>query len=217
MSNLRCCKQSSIAIFAVLTFISSTPNRARADILSDNLSNTSAGTLSATSGSWFATSFGTGASAYKLIDVSLLLAETSPGTAELDIYTDGGLQPGTFVGALTSPSSYSSALAETTFTAHGVTLSANSTYWAVLRAGSGQFDWSWTADNTGKGIGFQDTWGESDDAGTTWFTDNTYPVQARVTADAVPETGTLAGFLVGGSMLGAFLLRRRQAGVPARS
>src|SRR5439155_4978154 len=111
------------------------------------------------------------------------------------------------VGTLTSPASYSTSLAQTTFTAGSLSLAANSTYWVVLQANSGEFDWAWTSDNTGSGVGFQDTYGESPDAGASWFTVNTDPVQFSVSAlSPVPEPGSLA--LVGAAVAG-FLAHRR--------
>ena len=97
------------------------------------------------------------------------------------------------MGVLTSPTSYSSTLANTTFTASDINLAANSTYWVVLEAQSGEFDWSWIASNTGTGIGFQNTWGNSNDAGATWFIYNIYPTQMRVSiaSSSVPEPGPI--------------------------
>src|SRR6185369_1190291 len=84
----------------------------------------------------------------------------------------------------TAPAAYSSTAAATIFTTSGISLSANSTYWIVLQAGSGKFDWSWTADTSGDGAGFQRTWGQSLDAGATWATYAIYPTQFQVTATA---------------------------------
>ncbi len=55
-----------------------------------------------------------------------------------------GAQPGTLVGNLNSPSSYSATLAATNFSTSGLSLAANTQYWVVLNANSGAFDWSWT-------------------------------------------------------------------------
>lgn len=172
--------------------------------LSDNITGVATGGTVAASGSnWLAASFGTGDSTYQLDSVTLLLENTVPGNAVVDIYTDGGLQPGTLVGALTSPSGYLGPLVETTFTASGITLAADSTYWVVLAATSGEFDWGWAASDSGTGIGFQDTWSQSFDGGNSWFTfvgPDSYPTQMIVTA-SVPEPGTLTLFGIGGSLL----------------
>jgi hypothetical protein len=131
-------------------------------------------------------SFATDDSTYTLTSVTLLLANPNAGQARLDLYSDGNLEPGSLLATLTPPDSYSDTLAETIFTADGITLSPNSTYWIVLSADSGEFDWAWTSDNTGNGVGFQHTWGQSDDAGATWYTSDTFPTQFTVTAVAVP-------------------------------
>ncbi len=195
------------------------PPSAGADtvVLSDNITGvTTGGTEAATGSTWLAASFGTGDATYQLDSVTLLLENSVAGAAVVDIYTDGGQQPGSFVGTLTSPSSYLGPLVETTFTASGITLSADSTYWVVLYATSGEFDWGWASSDSGTGVGFQDTWSSSSDGGNTWFTfvgPDSYPTQMIVTA-SVPEPGSLS--LLG---LGAGLLllhqrhRRRRTGL----
>lgn len=204
-----------MAVLTVLALFWINPLTAKADDLSFNLSNTTAGTETATANRGLTASFGTDASDYNLESVTLLLANTGAGQAELSIYTDGNLEPGSLVGSLVSPTSYSSTLAETIFTASGISLSANSTYWVVLRAASGELAWGWTTDNTGEGVGFQNTWGESDDAGLSWFTYDIYPTQMRVSATAataapVPEPATLALLATGVSMGAGFLRRRNR-------
>jgi hypothetical protein len=177
-----------------------------ATILTDNLSAATSGTESATGSTWITGSFGTNASQYLLDSITLLLANSSTGTAEVDIYDDGGLQPGSLIGVLTPPAVYSTTLAQTIFSGNNILLSANSTYWVVLKATTGQFDWAWTSDNTGTGAGFQNTWGSTDDAGATWFTYDVFPVQfsaeASTAAGAAPEPGTLA-LCTTGALLGA--------------
>ena len=69
------------------------------------------------------------------------------------------------LGNFTSPASFSMTLSPTVFTATGLSLSTSSTYWIVLKAISGDFNWAWTTDNTGTGTGFQHTWALSDNAG----------------------------------------------------
>src|SRR6266704_1861033 len=98
---------------------------AAADTLSNNLTATTAGTESATGDTWLAASFGTGASAYTLNSVTLLLANTTAGQAAAYIYTDSGLKPGALLGTLVAPTSNSSTVAQATFTISGVALSAN--------------------------------------------------------------------------------------------
>ena len=52
----------------------------------------------------------------------------------------------------------------------------------VLQATTGSFAWSWTSANTGSGTGFTNTWGDSADAGATWFPSSVFPVQMAVVA-----------------------------------
>jgi hypothetical protein len=192
-----------------------------ADTLSSNLTNTSSGTESATGSTWLTASFGTGSSAATLDTISLLLASSSVGMAEVDLYSDGLLAPGSLVAQLTAPPTYSSTLANTNFTATGVTLSADTTYWIVLKALSGAFNWSWTNDNAGTGTGYQGVWGASTDNGSTWFTYTVYPTQFSVTTSAsaatsTPEPNTWllsgVGLLIAGAALGKRLDGRNRKG-----
>jgi hypothetical protein len=123
-----------------------------------------------------------------------LLSNTVSGTATLALYSDSGLEPDTLVGTLTSPASYSTTLASTTFTTSGITLTANTNYWLVLKANGGTFNWAWTSDNTGTGVGFQHTYGETDNSGGTWYTFDTFPPQFTVTADASTSSAGVLAF-----------------------
>jgi hypothetical protein len=142
----------------VIVLLGAGPQNALAqDNLSDNLSAGTMGTEAASGNTVLTVSFATDDSTYTLTSVTLLLANPSPGQARLDLYSDGNLEPGSLLATLTPPDSYSDTLAETVFTADGIILSPNSTYWIVFSADSGKFDWAWTSDNTGNGVGFQHT------------------------------------------------------------
>lgn len=183
---------------------------AAAEVVSDNLSNATTDTESAIGERWLTASFTTGSddAGYELESVTLLLANTSAGEANLHVFSDGGLEPGVLFGTLTAPAIYSADLAETVFPANGIQLAADSTYWLVLEAASGAFAWGWSVDSSGEGSGFDYTWGECDDAGETWFTHAIYPTQMRV---VVPEPHTL-GEIAAGSALAAvsWLSRNRR-------
>src|SRR5262249_43689747 len=97
--------------------------------LSDNLSEPSAGTETAAGSKWLTASFGTGTDADTRAAVTLLLPNPTAGEARLDLYSDGGLEPGTLIATLTPPPAYSSTLAPATFTTSGVALAAATTYW----------------------------------------------------------------------------------------
>jgi hypothetical protein len=139
----------------------------------------------------------------------LLLDSTDGGTAAVSIYSDGLLSPGSLLGTLTSGTGASSTLTPVTFSTSGLSLAADATYWVVLQATSGSVDWAWTDDNTGSGVGYQGAWGISSDAGSTWFTDDTYPTQfsvdAAVASTATPEPDTLTLAFAGALLAGVFL------------
>ena len=164
------------------------PALSAADLF-DNLDRPAAGAEAVTGDRRLAAAFTSGPAAARLQSVTLLLARTSPdGSASLEIRSDEGLEPGGLVAALAAPASYSSTPQATTFTTDGVQLQAGATYWVVLEASSGAFEWTWTADNTGSGEGFSTLWDSSDDSGAGWFTHDLYPLQLRVTAEGGEAT-----------------------------
>ena len=156
----------------------------RSGIVLNNITNATGGSETATGTTWLTAGFKTDSSTYVLSSVTLLLANTTAGAATLQLYSDGGLEPGSPLATLISPSTYSSTLAFTTFAASGITLSANTTYWLVLKATSGAFGWAWTTDSTGTGSGFLYTWGTTPDSGASWWTQDIYPTQFSLTVSA---------------------------------
>jgi hypothetical protein len=157
--------------------------------LFDNLDRTAAGAETVSGDLRLAAAFSSGSAAARLTSVTLLLARTSAdGSASLEIRSDEGLEPGALVAALAAPASFSSTPQATTFGADGVQLQAGATYWVVLAAASGTFEWSWTADGTGNGEGFSTLWDSSDDGGAGWYTHDLYPLQLRVTAEGAGAT-----------------------------
>jgi len=164
--------------------------------LTDNLSKTTEDAEFVGGDTWIAAAFSTDNASYQISSASLLLSTPEPSTAKLDLYSESSGQPGLLLSTLTSPASFPSAASPVTFTGSSYILSPNSMYWLVLQAPTGSFDWSWTEDNTGAGVGFLAQWAASDDAGGSWFTADSEPMQLRVLADAVtpavPEPGSFA-------------------------
>lgn len=191
---------AALAVIALLA----APFTARASVLSDNLSALSFSSETATGDHWLAASFGTDATYYTLTSVVLRMALVagSGSPAQIDIYTSTGTgigQPGVLLGSLTGPASLPTSTSDVTFTASGTVLSPSTTYWVVLKAqGLGTIlNWSWTPDDTGAGVGFQHTWGFSPDAGGTWSTFDTAPLQMQVNAEAIMPWTDL-GFALAG-------------------
>jgi hypothetical protein len=140
------------------------------------------------SGGEYAQSFATGASNVTLSNVALLINEQSAGTMTAMIYSDSGGHPGTLVGTLTSPASYSSgSFATAVFTASNMTLNANTTYWVVATANSGSFAWR-ESSSTGTGTGFLAANEQySGDGGTSWSGGPTLlQMQVNVVGPALP-------------------------------
>ena len=192
---------SSLAVTVVL----SVGVRAGAGMIFNDLAATNGGAETASGTNWLTAAFTTDSTAYTTLSTTLLLQNTSAGAAELDIYSDGGLRPGTLKSVLTSPATYSSSsLANATFTGSGLTLSANTKYWLVLKATSGAFDWGWTNDDS-----IVQEWGTSSNSGSVWFTDNAFPFQYSVTG-TVPEPRQAAAVAIA-LMSIAFTRRTRHA------
>lgn len=154
-------------------------SRAVATSFFDDLSAANGGSETVSGANWIAGSFTTDASKYTTVAATLLLQQTgSSSPAILNLYSDGGLQPGSLLGTFTSPSTYStSSLASTSFTLSTVTLQANTTYWLVLHSASGSYNWGWTSDFT-----VMNDWASSANSGSIWFGDNAYPYQYKVAA-----------------------------------
>ncbi|MBI5759474.1 MAG: hypothetical protein HZA46_13220 [Planctomycetales bacterium] len=147
----------------------------------DDLSAANGGSYAVSDATYEAGQFTTDSSTYNNLTVSLLMSQTTAGTAQLDLYTNSGIQPGTLIATFTPPASFSSSLANATFTLSGLSLTASTDYWIVLHAPTGAYNWGWTSDFT-----VTQPWGESTDSGSIWFTDDAFPFQYSV----VGSTGT---------------------------
>jgi hypothetical protein len=164
---------------------------ARGEILSDDLANETTDVESASGARWLAASFGTGSNqdGYQLASVTLLLggAVADPAEVVVDVYDDGGLEPGAWLATLAPAGAIPVNVAEATFTASDLVLAPDATHWLVVSAPDVAVEWGWSSDSSGTGDGFQYTWGASDDAGASWFSWAIYPTQMRVVATPVPE------------------------------
>ena len=134
-------------------------------VLFDNIGKPVAHTDTISGPVWLAQSFITDGQSYTLDSATLLLRQTAPGSAQVDIYS-GSSRPTIVVGILSSPAAYSASLTPVTFTASGISLAANSSYWVAIHGlGAGSYEWAWTQDNTGGGVGFSIPLAFSLDAG----------------------------------------------------
>ena len=163
----------------------------------DDLSATNGGSYTVNGSTWEAIEFRTDMSTPSSLVASLLMSQNTAGTAQLDLYSDAGLFPGSLLGTFAAPSNFSASLATSTFSLAGLTLAANTDYWVVLHAPSGSFEWGWTDDFT-----VMNPWGESTNAGSTWFTDNAFPFQVSIDGSNAPVVvADTSVALVGGVLL----------------
>jgi hypothetical protein len=221
---MRYLRFAAVAAFAISTHLSGGPV-----ILTNNLTEPLLGLDTLSTTVWHAISFTTDNNAYTLDSVTLLMelggvstnapslqslignAAAQADIPEADLYSDSSGSPGTLITALTAITSYDTTLQDVTFTAAGVTLLANSTYWVVLRATSGVVTWAYPTTNNGSGVGFTDVYAFSNTSGASWtVATGENPDQAEVIGDlaGVPEPSTL--LLAGlGFLALAVSLRRR--------
>jgi hypothetical protein len=154
-----------------------------------NLSAASGGVEAAAGTRWLAASFVTETTNTMFTGVTLKLSAAAVGVgAQLDVYIDGGLEPGT----LGTVSSIPTSLSDVTWN-NGLTLQASRTYWLVMKAAAGTVNWSWKTANAGTRAGFTQVRGSADDgAAASWWTSDIYPTQITVTAApcSSPSIGT---------------------------
>jgi hypothetical protein len=139
----------------------------------DSLSTTNGGKNNANTTQWLAGAFTTDNSTYSSLTATLLLAQHTFGSANLDLYTDDGQVPGALIGSFTPPTVTFGFLSNVSFTLSSVSLTPNMNYWIVLHAASGSFDWGWTSDVSAN-------WASSSDAGSMWSGLNAHPPQFRI-------------------------------------
>jgi PEP-CTERM motif len=218
---MRYLRFAAVAAFAISTHLSGGPV-----ILTNNLTEPLLGLDTLSTTLWHAISFTTDNNAYTLDSVTLRMelggvttnAASLIGNApaadipEADLYSDSAGSPGALITVLTATSAYDYTLQDVNFAAAGVTLLANSTYWVVLKATSGEVTWAYPTTNNGSGVGFTDVYAFSNTSGASWTVagPGENPDQAEVIGDlaSVPEPSTL--LLAGlGFLALAVSLRRR--------
>ncbi|HEX5010432.1 MAG TPA: choice-of-anchor R domain-containing protein [Planctomycetota bacterium] len=173
---------------------------ARASVLSDNLDQLPLGPEVATVTEWLTASFATDAKSYDLTTVVLRVGSSAASDAVVDIYSSVGTgagEPGVLVGTLTY-SGMSGSLP--VFAAQGIVLDPSTTYWVVVRekpGGGSSIFWTWTPSDAGTGVGFQHTWGFSDDSGGSWTIFDQAPLMMQVNAEELAFWTDLGSALPG--------------------
>jgi hypothetical protein len=166
-------------------------------------------------------SFTTPAQDYSIDSVVLRLqnySTTGGDTASVSFFTHDTSNPGahgatgapgSMVGAaLTSPTSSSTAVNNFTFTpGTGVTLTGSTTYWLVVRATAGAFDWNAdSAADTPTGLATAGVYKQTTGA---WGTNpSTTPNTFDINATAVPEPAQVS--LAAGALLAGFAAWRQR-------
>lgn len=186
--------------------------------LFDNIGRSTGSTSLVLGNAYAANRFNTDGLDYDLTSITLLM-DRQEGTQDaiLEIYSNVDDEPGSSIGILTSPGSYSSGtLTPTTFTASGITLAQSSSYWVVLKSPSESdtFRWASTDNNTGSGAGFSVQNGTSGNGGANWLTYFDSPYQMVITVQPVPEPSSLILSALGFIALGFSVKRRNRLSCP---
>jgi hypothetical protein len=196
---------------AIAAAFMATPFAAQATTLSDNSTQASADTLTATATDWLAASFTMDADYGTATLEAVLQASTVSGASILTLYSSdaSGLIPANYLATFQTLGNLD---ASTTFSLSGISLQSGTSYWVVLSNATGGSTWSWTESSEGTGSGFTGVWANSDDAGGVWFTNSSlYPLQLSVSASSVPEPMSCVLWLSGLGLLGAARRSRQSA------
>lgn len=204
---------------ATLFLLSAASLLSAATTLSTNLSEKPTDTEIIAGPIWVAASFRTDHSSYLLDNVTLGLLESVSGSARLSLFAADGPQPGSLLGTLFSPASYSAVLTDTSFVGNALALVPDSTYWLVLSAPTGSFSWAWTESNVGSRSGFQTNQAVIEDSGSHWGSFTSEPLLMRVDVNPTHELDWLAPFLAAAAVWALFArmrtCHRRSGSVPS--
>jgi len=210
-------RRTGAALFLALAFLCQLVT-AQGTTYLDNLSQPHQYYADVTYSKWVASRFVTDGSAQSFSLNSVLFggvyAATAGGNFQVDIYSTGaGSTVGSLVGALSGASSPDS-LGQYTFTATGITLQANTSYWLVTKVTSGLADYrvSYTQDTAASGgwtIPLTNTYSWSTNQGSSWGTYGGYwPYRYKIEATAVPEPSSPVLVLFGASLLSFVWVKR---------
>lgn len=154
---------------------------AYAEVIFDNVNNEISGVEPVYPPRVAAQTIQTDSQSRLLESVTLLMSNPVAGNAVVDIHEGSLWEPLVWLGEFSPITAFPADLSLVVF--EGSTpllLLPNSTYWISLRAGSGDFNWAWTADNSGMGPAFSLTHGTSDVGCDGWYPYNNYPMQMSV-------------------------------------
>jgi hypothetical protein len=190
--------------------------------LYNNINAVSGGTDAVTDNGPMADSFSTGASAFTLTDVSLLLEGAAPpprqgippeGSITVYLLSDSGTSPGSTIATLGTllDSAVGASLAVYDFTTD-IVLAADTRYWIeVVAANGSQTQWSWSQDLTGTGVANE----YFSNVNGVWANNPLGGYQMEIADNPSPPVPEPAGWtvlLVGGAFMAARRARR-----PART
>lgn len=191
---------------ALLVTLLSLPGWSAPLILFDNLGAGGGVVAAVDATNWEAQQFSTGSNGGFLTQASLSVLQLVAGSSIVDIYTSVANEPGTWLGTLTTVGTYSSTSPSVQVYSGAIALTANSAYYAVLKAPAGIYGWNFTNSNSGFGIGFSTRYAETGDSGVNWFSSTGSPNKMRLLMYTdVPElnarSAPLALMLVAGMLL----------------
>lgn len=201
---------------ALTCFLLTLGSAAQADVtVLSNLPSNNLGSGNVDNTEQRAITFTTAGSPLTVTEVQLSLQNyiSLTDTALLSIHSNGTNQPGSQIGAtFTAPTSNSDNPGVFSFTSDGVALSADTTYWVVIKGGSSE-GFSWNRSNptvtpTSTAYGsFGNQW-ITQNTGGTWEVGSNGAHSFAIIA-TVPEPGT-TGLVAAAGLLGVIFHRRRR-------
>lgn len=185
---------------------------ANATVLYDNISAASGGSDPAGSFGPLYDSFSTGASAFTMSNVNLLISSDTPsdgGTFNISVLSDNSANPG----SLLASGSFSDGILSNSLNVVGIgfsplLLAANTRYWIELSS-AGPVNWSYSSDISGGGVASEFF---ANANGTFPNIDGPYQMQI---SSAVPEPSSWALMILGFAGIGFLKYRRSRKSMTA--